>query len=188
MSPELANAIAVLFIGGIAAIGAAGGVVGGVIGQKIASSSLDEVKTRIPTVTSSNKCPSVSQIIDRWSNWNNKSNMAIQSLNRQETVIWLHLNKGKTINENSIVLTDYRLLKIEGGAVISTIPLHEIDSMQHQKNGLLHWDKLIATSSCGRVETFGINHPRIVDGLIDTVSELQRRGLIRYHLPSDQPL
>lgn len=67
-------------------------------------------------------------------------------------------DSGFDIVNNTIVgISNFRIFKIEDGKA-DTQNLFEIVGVEHQKNGLFRWDKVICHLLKGKQNTFGIYH------------------------------
>ncbi|HRO65880.1 MAG TPA: hypothetical protein PKU78_06660 [Candidatus Dojkabacteria bacterium] len=75
----------------------------------------------------------------------NYQSAVIPEIGADETIIWIHSNENST--DNSIILTQTSLYKIEKKCVISQISLDKIHTLSHIKNNILRWDKLGINSS-----------------------------------------
>lgn len=61
------------------------------------------------------------------------------------------------VNNVIVGLTNFRIFKIEKGDV-SYQKLNETINVEHEKNGIFRWDKVVCNLSGGKKETFGIYH------------------------------
>lgn len=100
---------------------------------------------------------------------NNSAEFALikidSKLAADESITLYFLNKGEY---NAVVLTNLRFLKIENGKTVSNVVLKQIKKVEHEKNGIFRWDKVVTTTESG-VETFGIYQSAVAEFFVDTL-------------------
>jgi len=85
-----------------------------------------------------------------------------------ECVELYFINKG---GKSAIVLTDKRFIKTENGNIVSTVNLVDITRVDHEKNGMFAWDKVV--TYCGKErETFGIYEGLVCKFFVDTLNRI----------------
>ena len=160
---------------GLGLVGIVSGLTGSLIEKHINGERAPELKLKVPVVTHSNDIPPAKLIINRWRRSTYKTRLDISSMLMTESVIWVHLNKGDNIIINSIILTNYRLIKTENGIIVGEIHISRIKSKEHQRNSILHWNKLVVNSETPSSETFGIKHSVAIDRLIEMIDLIKER-------------
>lgn len=67
-------------------------------------------------------------------------------MSKDEKMIFFFRNKGPY---NVVVLTDKRFIKIEDGKIVSTIDIDQMVGVEHEKNGIFRWDKVVVKTTKG---------------------------------------
>lgn len=67
-------------------------------------------------------------------------------MSKEEKMILYFRNKGPY---NVVVLTNKRFIKIQDGKIVSTVDIDQMIGVEHEKNGIFRWDKVVVKTTKG---------------------------------------
>jgi hypothetical protein len=96
--------------------------------------------------------------------------------NTNENLVWLHINYGYPYIDDSVILSNKKIIHIKNGIICVEIMLENISSLDPKSKGWFYWDVLKITTTNNREIEISINQTEIINKFISVASQIKKMG------------
>ena len=93
--------------------------------------------------------------------------------NTNENPVWLHINYGYPYIDDSVILSNKKIIHIKKGIICVEIMLENISSLDPKSKGWFYWDVLKITTTNNSEIEISIEQPEIINKFISVVEKIK---------------
>ena len=124
-----------------------------------------ELKKYIPNVTNSQDTIDPYTIMLKYK--------GMFSNNTDENLVWLHINYGYPYINDSVILSNKKIVHIKNGIICVEIMLENISSLDPKRIGWFYWNVLKITTTNNSEIEISIKQPEIIEKFISVVEKIK---------------